>query len=455
MANSVSGSSSASIAPTFPSVHAGPAHPRTHLARRTSFPFNATQTLAITAVVSVLYLPFAIAGIAHSQSSSSSQLQILNATCAPLVITPLAIAAYLRSGIAKLALVSDHPAAQALQLHQAKRKLLYEEDYTSQQEVSLRCKEAFACHEAAELAQTPEEKLAWVARGLKELKYPSDAITKRFGLYEGDLPQCDVAISLFSTQAQALLSLSDREYTPPDIVEAGMAPTPLQGTLYGAAQAFRHMAHCSRMLKRYQEGADFQQKAIQTLQKIEAGFYPLKEQIALQEEIVSASIGALNIEQFSLTPSQELISFRLNAVFNETMKVQKLYERIIWASPAYKIPYYTMNRAVRLQDAAYYTHNLTQKVELLRTARDIVQKAWNEDEETCKGIPTFVQPHLQEQRLSLWSNPTFSIERSLLGQLQRETQAAEQQLAEQNKPLEKMLIAGWKAFIQWWKPSHG
>lgn len=442
-------SASTSTPPTFSACNEQE-RPRTHLARRTSFPFNATQTLAITAVVSVLYLPFAVAGMAHSQPSSSA-LQVFNATCAPLLITPLAAVAYLGSRFVQFIPTSDHPIAQAMQLHQDRRELMNKGHYTDSQEQSLRCKEAFACHEAAELAQTPEEKLAWVAKGLKELKFPSDAITKNFGIDQEKWPECDVAISLFSTRAQALLSLSEREYTPPDIVEDWTAPTPLRGTQYGAAQAFRHMTHCSLMLRRYQEGADFQQKVIQTLKNIDARFYPLKEQIALQEEIVSASIGALRIEQCSQTPSQEQISFQQNAVFNETMTVQKLYERLIWACPEYQIPHYTMNRAVRLQEASYYTADLTQKVEILRTARDIVQKEWDKDKVACKGIPTFVQPHLQQQQASLWSKPTFSVEHSLLGQLQRETQAAEQLLAQQNQ--EKAVLTGWNSFIQWLKPS--
>jgi hypothetical protein len=454
MVTRVSAHSTDSIPSTCSPVHQQEAPPKARLAARTSFPFNATQTLAIATIVSLVYLPWAIAEQVRSQPSSSS-LQLFNETCLPFAIPPLALAAYLRSGFIRAVTSSEHPAAQAMRLHQEKRKLLFEEDYTNQQEQSLRLKEAFACHEAAELAQTPEEKLAWVARGLQELKFPSDAIKTRFGHYEGDQPKCDVALSLFSTQAQALLSLSEREYTPPNIVNARPAPTPLQGTQYGAAQAFRHMAHCSLMLRLYQKAVHFQQRAIQILKEIDTSSYPLQQQIELQEEITQASNVVWNLAwslaEFGKNSSQELINGYQRNAYEEAMTLQKQYEQLILQSSPQTIPMITMLRATRLQDAAYFTTNLAQRVELLRLARDSVQKEWDQNRETCMEIETFVQPHQQKQRASLWSAPSFSLQYSLLGQLQKETQAAEQQLAQQNKPLEKLLQAGWNALTHWWK----
>lgn len=452
MVTRVSAHSTDSIPSTFSPVQQQEALPKARLAARTSFPFNATQTLAIASIVSLVYLPWAIAEQVRSQPTSSS-LQVFNETCLPLAIPPLALIAYLKSGFIRAVTSSEHPAAQAMRLHQEKRKLLFEEDYTNQQEQSLRLKEAFACHEAAELAQTPEEKLAWVTRGLHELQFPSDAIITRFGLYEGDLPKCDVAISLFSTQAQALLSLSPREFVPPATVNAQPAPSPLEGTQYRAVQAFRQMAHCSEMLGRFQDALSFQQRAVEVLKEIDSSSSPLQAQIELQEETVRASITLWHFAK--LKDNQELISSCKNTAYNEIMTLQKEYEQLILQSSPQTIPMITMLRAVRLEDAAYFTNNLSQRVELLRTARDIVQKAWDDNKDSCMEIETFVRPREQEPRATFYSPPSFSIENSLLGRLQRETRAAEQQLAQQNKPLEKLLQAGWKTLTNLLRPSQG
>jgi hypothetical protein len=413
--------------------------PKAGLASRTSFHFNATQAAAIVMIVGLVSLPWAVAALTPSQSNPSSQIQ-LNGTCIPLVISPLALAAYLRSGFIRAAPLSDHPAAQAMALHKAKNKLRYgDEDWTKEQEQSLRLKEAAACQEAGELAESPEEKLAWVARGLKELKFfPSDAVKKRFGSNEDQLSTCDVAISLFSTQAQALLSIS--------------SPTqaPFQGTRYDAAQAFHNPAHCSQMLGRYKESIDFQQKAIQALKEIDTASYPLKERIALQEEIVRTSTASLNIATWNSNSSQELISNCQHVAFNETMNLQEQYQQLITESPADKISS-TINRALRLEDAAYFTANLTQKVELLRTARDAVQKIWNHHQDDCLKIENFRQPAMQRQRASIYSASSFSLEHSLLGRLQSETQEAERQLLQQNQPLQKVLVAAWNTFRSWMK----
>jgi hypothetical protein len=49
-----------------------------------------------------------------------------------------------------------------------------------------------------------------------------------------------------------------------------------------------------------------------------------------------------------------------------------------------------------------------------------------------------------------WRRHPFSLERSLLGRLQRETQETERKLWQQNlKPLEQVLTDAWNRFRQW------
>jgi len=464
---------------------------------RFSFPFNATQALAIGTSVILVFLPVALAATAQPLS----QVQIYNATCAPLLLTPLTIAVYLQRGIVeglssqaalkaeqltlenvgqpsepdlfkqrrledeKTKLLQeaseeyaqkapDHPVARAIALHQAKDALIRASQVKGtslleKQIETLRLKAAQACLEAAELADAPDEKLDWVARGLRDLEISLSPSRDWSCLYSGNLPKCDAALSLWSTAAEAFLRLSPRTSHHFDIVSRVDSGAIFSGTQAAAVQCLRNAAYCAKMLRHHQEAENFYDKAIEVMKSIDTSPYSLKMRVALQEEIVSTSIILLNMAHLHGTPPQpQEVASRTARAFSETLVAQEQYQQLISESPSYMAPYYTIKRALRLEDAAFFTPNLTESVALLQQARDSVQKAWDQNRDDCLDIPDFT---LNYQ----WKRHSFSLERSLLGRLQRETQETEQKLWQQNlKPLQKVLTAAWNTFRQWMHPKQ-
>lgn len=273
---------------------------RSGFAARISFPFNATQTLTIVAIVFVVAMPGIVAAIPHA---SQTPVQIYNATCAPLLLTPLTVAAYLRRGIVaglanqtevtadRLKLndfrkywgqpdfakqrrldeekfnllhkasedyvqnAPDHPAARAIALHQAKASLVQAYQLNKSAKVlksqiqDLRFKEAEACQEAAELAETPQEILDWVARGLQELKFPLYPPQDLICHDHTDWPKCNVAISLWSTAAEAFLRLPSGEIDYSNIARRVDTSAIFSGTQAAAAQCLRYAAYYTKMLR--------------------------------------------------------------------------------------------------------------------------------------------------------------------------------------------------------------
>jgi hypothetical protein len=463
-------------------------------ANRFSFPFNATQVVAIGASVLLVFLPIAIA--AKAQPLSQAQVQICNATCAPLLLAPLTIAAYLKRGIIeglssqaafkaeqltlenvgqpwepdlfkqrqleekKIQLLQeaseeyvqkapDHPVARAIALHQAKEALIQASkvrgtSLLDNQIEALRLKAAQACLEAASLAEAPDEKLDWTAQGLRDLEISLNPSRDWACLHSGNLPKCDAALSLWSAAAEAFLRLSPRKSHHFDIVYRVESSAIFSGTQAAAVQCLRNAAYCAKMLRHHQEAENFYEKAIEVMKNIDTTPYSLKMRVALQEEIVSTSITLLNMAHILATPPQpQVVASRSARAFSETMVVQEQYQQLLSESPSYMAPYYTIKRALRLEDAAFLTSNLTQSAELLKQARDSVQKAWDQNRDDCLDIPDFT---LNYQ----WRRHPFSLERSLLGRLQRETQETERKLWQQNlKPLEQVLTDAWNRFRQW------
>jgi len=240
--------------------------PKSESSSRFSYPFDAKQTLALVFIAAMVVMPaLGAAGAVFASSRAAPQSGLpSNATCPPLPMSPAVIAAYLKFGDAKhytsdaaqqaqklrpknykknswetdytaqrrvdgkkfdlliqaagdytRAAENDHPAAQAIAYHQATAALeeanrLPTGKTLIDQIEHLRTQEAYACYEAAGLAETPKEKLGWAARGLKELKINPD----KFNPHENrkNLPMCDVAVSLYATAATAFKELPSLPY---------------------------------------------------------------------------------------------------------------------------------------------------------------------------------------------------------------------------------------------------
>ena len=75
--------------------------PKTAFAQRVSFKVDYQQVLAICLIVMAVFLPLVAAAAAPAMPRTTTQSHVrsqLNATCPPLPIGPVALAAYLQAG---------------------------------------------------------------------------------------------------------------------------------------------------------------------------------------------------------------------------------------------------------------------------------------------------------------------------------------------------------------------
>jgi len=420
---------------------------------RFSYPFDGKQTLALVFISAMMLMPaLGAAGTAFKASKTAPESGFpSNATCPPLPISPAAIAAYLRDGKAKYyssnaeekaaelqdkgyikSLVdpdykremddqrrdlfleatrdfrragenADHPAARAIAFHQAKEALmnanfLYSgnSDELKDRIKELRVKAAEACDEAAQLVEAPEEKLNWVARGLEELQqhvYESVSYHKKYD------PVSDTAGSLYYTAAQAFKALpSDEQSSHFKIVKRNpWEASPTDSSARLAATCLTNAAFYSRFSGNPEVIQALFDEAIAILKSIDAP--SLESRADLQEEIVKTCILARNAAGFQVNRP---LSARIYA---EAMNAQSLYQQLIEAGSKMDV-YYTIQRALRLETAAYYCHDLRQGFNLISAAEDLVQDAWDRNPTACRDHPEF-------QRSSTRFEPPYSLEETL------------------------------------------
>lgn len=454
-----------------------PAEEKSAFAARVAPSFNSNQAIALVVIASLVFLPLGAAGVALAMPRAElpAGLQTSNDTCQPLLISPAMIQAYLRGestnyyssaaagqiedlkledfkvmrydseetkqrrlnkrksellieaadDFLKAADGEDHPAAKALALHQATDALEQFKglsfDYRIKGELEnrvkgLRAEEADACHESAKLAETPEEKLSWATRGLMELKISLNPYESHSFSLRDNLPACDAAASLFYAAGQAFKQLDPRKYYDhAPLVKSIQTPIFAVRTQLAAAECLKRAAYYSRSSDDAQVAFD---EAIEVVKSIDTSSIPLEDQVELHERVISISIAAHGVAQ----ESQPALLAR---IFSESMIAEKMYQQLI-ENGSRIATYYTIQRALSLENAAYYAGNLTRSLELYREARDIVQTAWNQHPVEC-----LTSGHFVTRRYSILG-PSFSLQDSLLGRLQRSILMVEQQLAKES-----------------------
>ena len=414
-----------------------------------SYPFNTNQTLGIALIVAIVFCPLlGVARAALASTRDMPQLSPLPNTCSALSIPPATITAYLQGAEVTSSFItaknSDHPAEQAIAARQAIAAL---EDVPHAQRCQtkpplkdqiqeLRVKEADACNEAAKLAGTPEEKLAWVSRGLKVLQAPKDpynaAASGSDSLRRGD-PACDVAAALYSTAAEAFKAAPSHDLRS---VTGKILEHPFSESkpLFAAAKCRIYGAYYSQ-LNLHDTQALFNEE-IEILKCIVDSTDSLEDKVELQEGIVSTCITAKN---FASDAVQSTLSAH---IVSEAMAASSMYRQLISESDPHKAIYYTIKRALKLETAAYFAPNLRQSVERYREARDIVQRAWDQSPFDCQLYRDFQPVRRPYVR---YFAPDIESE-TLLDRLKRATQLVEQELEKANAGV---LQSAWNAFHRW------
>lgn len=410
---------------------------------RYSFPFNFTQVCAIVFVASVAFLPLGAAGAALFIPKTTHQFQdqTFNATCPPLPISPQVISAYLQDGTCPYdfssVAIEDHPAMQAISIHQAKNSLLRGDSWIDSHEIDeLRNQEADACAQAADLEQDPVIQLQWAARGLKELNVHLNPKKEQSCYRTESAPMCDVAATLWYTASQAFIKLppQKRHYSS-SIVRLDQTQSSFSGNRMSAAICLTNAAYCTSRLGNNEEAQEFYDEALQIMRNIDTTSSSLEQKVELQDQMVSTCLDALA----SSTP--ETVRDLKALAFSEAMKAQNMYSQLNLEGPPHRAVYFNIKRALRLEEAAYCAADLTQKVERLREARDLVQEAWNETPHACRLLNEFTRSTRSIYR-------PFSLEDSLLGHLNRLTQEAEQQLFYEHSS-SRNIVSAWNGLRQW------
>jgi hypothetical protein len=470
-----------------------PAEEKSNFAKRVSSSFNFNQAIALVVIGSLVFLPLGAAGLAFAMPRAEFPpgLQTSNATCPPLQISPAVIQAYLRGesshyyssaaareidglqledfkemrydseqiqqrrlnekksellkeaadDFLKTADSEDHPAAKAVALHQAKEVLKQAQGLAGPNKISqdlytrvegLRVEEADACHESAKLAETPEEKLSWATRGLLELNIPLNPYEANTFYLRDNLPACDAASVLFYSAAQAFKQLDPHKYYDyAALIRPNRKPIFTAQPQLAAAECLKRAAHYSRNSEDAQVAFD---EAIDVMKSIFISSLSLEDQVEVQDRIISTSIAAYS----TVKGTHPELSAR---IFSESMMVEKMYQQLIESTNGTPLATdYTIQRALSLENAAYYAHNLTRALELYSEARDIVQTAWSQHPDECLMNRDFA---LKKHSLL---GPLFSIQDSLLSRLQRSVLIIEKQLAQQSQGIFRSL---WNRVSVW------
>lgn len=403
---------------------------------------------AVLAVLFVLNPFMAVVGVALN-SSRVSPGAVGNATCPPLRLSPDVIQEYLARGtashfksVAQGRLQSDvfdsfddrelvsrlyseaegdfrkmaddvHPAERAIAVHQARQL----EKENSAKERQLRIFEAVACSDAARVAETAHEKLQWVARGLEELDFQHEHF------YCRDSDQCNVASTLWLTAAEAFLQKSDREPHS----HYSMIHTNYPGLEYNtfyAAEALRIAALCTKHSKclgaEEMAVADYEE-AICLMRDINTAYFSVENRGQLQDEILSTTISAY----------RTAVSYEDRIALRKRIVAEAMTAANIYAQEPTDI-YCTIQRALRLEDAAFYSLTMMETRDRLLDAIHLVEGAWESDPEGCLNVNEFYRP-----TYGLYAR-TFSLENTLLGRLRAKLKSAEQELVN-----EKASIWSW------------
>ncbi len=412
-------------------------------------PWSFKQKGAAVLALLFIFNPFTAAvGVALSASRVSPGV-LANATCPPLRLSPAVIQEYLEQGKAShfksaaqgrlqselfdsyddremvsqlLSEAKDdvsrvaqeaHPAERAIALHQA-RQIVKD---NSKEDRKLRILEADACSDAALVAETAHEKLQWVARGLKEL----DSHHEHF--YCRDANQCNVASTLWLIASQAFLQKSDRAPHSHYSIIHTEYPGLYDNTFY-AAESLRIAALCtkhSNCLGAEEMAVADYEEAIRLMRNINTTHFSVKNQGQLQDEILSTTISAYRTEV--LFENQIALRKRIVA---EAMTAATIYAQ----DPT--DTYCTIQRAIRLEDAGYYSSTMMETRDRLNDAIHLVEGAWESDPERCLNVNEFYRPEY-----GFYARP-FSLENTLLGRLRAKLKAAEQELVN-----EKASIWSW------------
>jgi hypothetical protein len=384
------------------------------------------------AIAALFFLPGA-AGVVMPRTTPLPGLQISNATCPSLRAEP--INTYVTAGSGAYFFSQAIRQAETLRLEEfgdtSSDAVFTMQDRLEDRVKDLRVNEADACNLAAELADTPNQKLEWVARGLKELKISSDPEKDYSCLFEDNLPVCAAAASLWLTAARAFQELPSHETRYPySIVPYQLSSDLRSRAPVAAALCLYNAAYCLKSLGNHKEAFDLLNESIRIMKDMDTTNCTLSDRIRLQEEIVSTCIAARN-----LSPNKTDTALT-DRIYSEAMVAQEMYLQLQG-----KTTYHTIKRALRLADAAYFTPNLTQSAELYREARDTVQKVWDENPTQCRNIPEFAN----NERYSIFG-PSFTLANSLLGRLRAATNQVEKEIERKNAGL---LRSAWDTLSHW------
>ncbi|MGD0665559.1 MAG: hypothetical protein ABSA17_07550 [Rhabdochlamydiaceae bacterium] len=452
--------------------------PKSESSSRFSWPFNAQQTGALVLIALIVFAPpvGALGAVLASSRALPQSGLPSNATCPPLPMSPAAITAYLKFGDAdhypsdaagqaqKLrpkdhkknswesdytaqkrvndkkfnlltqaaddytrAAENDHPAAQAIAYHQAKaaleeaNRLPIGKTLTDQIE-HFRVQEADACYGAASLAETPQEKLDWVARGLKELKINPF----KFNPHENrkNLPMCDVAVSLYDTAAKAFKELPSPTYDHPLAI---VSITPLEelpedSRALLSASCLTQAAAYSRFSGNPENTQALFNEAIETLKSIDTSSSSLESRAALQDEIVSTCISARNAA--GVYEVQPALSAR---IYSEAMIAHDLYQQAYESGGNMEEVYNLIQSVLSLEIAADYANDLRESFKLYRKAQDLVKLAHEQNPTECRNHRAF-----GSQVMRSVFDPPLPLDATLPGRLKQSIERVEQELRKAN-----------------------
>ncbi len=408
-------------------------------------PWSIKQKAAAALAVFCIINPFTAAvGVALSSSRVTTGT-FVNATCPPLRLSPAVIQEYLERGTAShfksvaqgqleselfdsyddremvsqlLSEAKDdvrrvaeeaHPAERAIALHQARQGV----NENSMEDRKLRVLEADACSDAALVAETAHEKLQWVARGLKELDYQN----RHF--YCRDSYTCNVASTLWLIASKAFLQKSDRDPHSHDSI-IRREHRAIDNNAYYAAESLRIAAFCTKhsdcLGAEEMALADYEE-AIRIMRNINTMDLSLEDRGKLQDEILNTAILAYRTER--LPENQNALRERVVA---ESMTAADIYAE----DPT--DTYFTIQRALRLEDAALFSVNTTERVDRLQQAVMLVEDAWSRDPEGCLNVPGFDRA---DYRYGWYERP-FKLENTLLGRLKNKLEATVNAIAREN-----------------------
>lgn len=321
----------------------------------------------------------------------------------------------------KLADELEHPADHAVTLHQA--RIALEEAkrwdtgrFTLDRIEQILLAEVEACSKAAQLADTPTEKLSWLLRAIREMNLPIAMTT-------GDIPSlsdkkglCFAEASLWEDVGNILASSTDSKAFHSFKVD-GLKLDFVESNEESAAAAFTFAGL-------YLEAGRFTSIDWQTMS---SEFYLQAYEQYQKINDLSDLLARLDIQEKKLqllyrlrtrVVAHDAIS-RAN-VFQEFMTTQQLFGMAAKESSK-ESTHYKIVQTRHLFNAAEFAPTKEEALKLYQRARNILENLLKRNPAAC-----FTDQVFSSNRLSDWN-----VEESLLGQLRRKVKEVQDQLKQE------------------------